>query len=52
MPCGDAAVTRIGRGGQFWLSMCETQVRKAMTWVICWSESCGFGISRPWRSSE
>ena len=35
MPCGEAAVTRIGRGGQFWLSMCETQVRKAMTWVIC-----------------
>ena len=31
MPCGDAALTTIGRGGQFWLSMCETHVRNAMT---------------------
>ena len=51
MPCGpddalrQAALTTIGRGGQPWLSMCETQSRKAMTSVICSSESFRFGIS-------
>jgi hypothetical protein len=36
-------VTRIGRGGHPWLSICETQSRKAMTCAISVSSSFGFG---------
>ena len=44
---GSAALTTIGRGGQPWLSMFETHARKAMTSVICSSESFMLGITRP-----
>src|SRR5690606_33277591 len=45
-------LTRIGRGGQPWLSILETQPRKAITWAISSSLSLGLGISRRCCCSE
>src|SRR6266545_936275 len=52
MPCGVAALTRIGLGGQLLLSMFETHARNAITFVMSSSDRFGFGISRPCCSSE
>ena len=46
-----APETRIGRGGQPWLSIFPTQPRNAMTWSISWAVSFRFGMMRRSRAS-
>lgn len=45
-------VTRIGRGGQPWLSIAAIHVRNATTWAMSSADRFGFGIRRRWTSSE
>ncbi len=51
IPCGVAALTTIGRGGQLLLSMFDTTPERDHV-PMSWSDRFGFGISLPCCASE